>query len=323
MVFLGLLMAAVMPLLVISRSFPLAALALAVLAIGYKGAVPVSDALVSRILAGNRTNYGRIRVFGSIGFVCMALLLQFTALVDPSSPRSIALWIAIPALLFSLSVALIPGLLRVWPRQDDASGAEKTAVPVGKSGRISSVLGVFSSTYWAGIALIFLGFLGLTPSQRFFSLYVQDFLGLESYAGLWALAAAAEVPFMFLSGKFIRRYGTERIILVSLAAIALRNLVYAAFPTFGGAVAGQLFHSVCFGLFHPAAVVFVADRAPKRFMAVAMALYTSVSVGLASVLGNVAGGFVIDRLGYCALFVIFSAFPVMGMLLYAAFRRRG
>ena len=302
MVFLGVLMAAVLPPLVLFNNFWVTALVLALFAVGFKGAVPVADALVSRVLGDDRVNYGKVRVLGSIGFVCITLLFQFTPLVNPDSASSIAFWMGLPALLFALSVLVIPGLLRVWPRQDhaeassNATAGESSGVAVEASAGISasktadgssplpaspdagkkgalSVLSQFPFPFWAGIGLIFLGYLGMTPSQRFFSLYVREYLHLESYAGLWALSAAAEVPLMFLSGWFIRRYGTERILLVSLAAIAVRNLVYAAFPSFGGAVAGQLFHAICFGLFHPAAVVFVTERAPKRLMVVGMTLY--------------------------------------------------
>jgi PPP family 3-phenylpropionic acid transporter len=347
MVLLGVLMAAVLPPLVLVNKFWVTALVLALFAIGYKGAVPVADALVSRVLGDDRVNYGKVRVLGSIGFVCITLLFQFTPLVNPDSATSIAFWMGLPALLFALSVLVIPGLLRVWPRQETADAAsisssgkssiESAGVPASQTietspklqssqatgiKRAFSVLAQFPFPFWAGIGLIFLGYLGMTPTQRFFSLYVREYLHLESYAGLWALSAAAEVPLMFLSGWFIHKYGTERILVISLAAIAVRNLVYATFPTFGGAVAGQLFHAVCFGLFHPAAVVFVTERAPKRLMVVGMTLYSSVSVGVASVLGNVMGGFVIDTFGYIPLFTFFSVFPVVGLLAFFALRGR-
>lgn len=127
---------------------------------------------------------------------------------------------------------------------------------------------------------------------------------------------------MILSGKFIRKWGTERILLFSLFSISLRNIVYAVFPVFGGAVAGQLFHSVCFGLFHPAAVIFVSERTSKRLLVVGLTLYSSVSVGLAAVLGSILGGFVIDTLGYRALFFIFSSFPLIGIAIFLAYRKR-
>lgn len=349
MVLLGVLMAAVLPPLVLFNKFWVTALVLALFAVGFKGAVPVADALVSRVLGDDRVNYGKVRVLGSIGFVCITLLFQFTPLVNPDSASSIAFWMGLPALLFALSVLVIPGLMRVWPRQDpagesvNASAGEPIRVAAGESAGVSattarspellpspragikgalSVLAEFPFPFWAGIGLIFLGYLGMTPTQRFFSLYVREYLHLESYAGLWALSAAAEVPLMFLSGWFIRKYGTERILVLSLAAIAVRNLVYAAFPSFGGAVVGQLFHAICFGLFHPAAVVFVTERAPKRLMVVGMTLYSSVSVGIASVLGNVMGGFVIDAFGYIPLFTFFSVFPAVGLLAFFALRGR-
>lgn len=346
MVLMGALMLAVLPVLVVLRNVWITAAVLAVFAIGFKGAVPVADALVSRILGDNRTNYGRVRVLGSVGFVCITLLLQFTRLVDPMNPVSIAVWIAIPTVLFTLSVILIPGLLKRRPPSSvdvhatpvpapashvpTADGISHSGSPTSQSAdalrtgalaRGLTKIRAFPPSFWIGIALIFLAFFGMTPSQRFFSLYVQQYLHLQSYSGLWALSAAAEVPFMFLSGWFIRKYGTEKIIVVSLLAIMLRNLVYAAFPTFGGAVAGQLFHAICFGLFHPAAVVFVVERAPKHLVAIGMTLYTSVSVGIASVLGNVAGGIIIDTLGYRMLFVVFSVFPLIGIALFFALRK--
>ncbi len=310
MILMGVLMAAVLPPLVYFRNFWVSAAVLSLFAIGFKGSVPVADALVSRQLGKNNTNYGKVRVMGSVGFVFITLMLQFSRLLDTGSPPSIAFWIGFPSLLFSLSVILIPGMLKSSPHPPNADGPVILSDPVPAVKNRLSVLKEFPESFWIGIFLIFLGYLGLTPSQRFFSLYVQEYLHLESYAGLWALAAAAEVPLMFVSGKFIRRYGTEKILLLSLAAIMVRSLVYAVFPGFAGAVAGQLFHSICFGLFHPAAVVFVCERAPKRLVAVGLTLYSSVSVGIASVLGNVSGGYIIDSFGFRFLFVFFSVFPL-------------
>lgn len=297
----------VLPPLVLIRHFLVTAIFLGLLAVGFKGSVPLLDVLISRDLGDDTSNYGEIRVIGSIGFVFVALLLQFTSMVNPDSARSIASAIIVPSLLVIISMITIPKLLKRNPAPSIPE------VETGFIRRCREQLGHFPPAFWFGIFLIFLGFLGLTPSQRFFSLYVRDYLGMESYAGLWALSAAAEIPFMFFSGFFIRKYGTEKLLVVSLVAITVRNLVYALFPTFGGAVAGQLFHSVCFGLFHPAAVVFISERVPRRFLAVGLTLYTSFSMGLASVIGNVMGGFVIDWFGYRVLFVFFSFFPLIGI----------
>lgn len=333
-ILLTILMIIVLPPLVLFQNFFLSALFLGLLAVGFKGTVPLVDAMISRNMGSDNTNYGKIRVMGSIGFVFITLLLQFSRLINPDSAASIAGAIIIPALLVILSIMFIPGLLTVVPRSSEKSSSIAETQEIAVVNPILAAVLFFRSlparyitqfkklspAFWFGIFLIFLGFFALTPSQRFFSLYVRDFLGLESYAGLWALSAAAEIPFMFLSGYFIRKHGTEKLLVVSLAAITIRNLVYAVFPTFGGAVAGQLFHSVCFGLFHPAAVVFISERVPRRYLAVGLTLYTSFSMGLASVIGNVIGGFVIEFYGYRVLFTLFSFFPLIGIAAFFRFR---
>lgn len=338
MLLLTLLMVALLPPLAYLRNFWATAVFLALFAIGFKGVVPVSDALVSRLLGPAQEKYGRVRVLGSIGFVCVNLLLQFTGLVDSGDVRSIAFWIGLPALLFILSLLFIPGLMKRFPQNGHRDLSSAGPAPAVKSApreatgrqpfaetRLGRLLRVrsfaeFPASFWVGILLIFLGNLGMTPSQKFLSLYVKEYLGLDSYAGLWALSAAAEIPFMFLSDRFIKKFGPERILLVSLVAISVRHLVYAVFPSFSGAVAGQLFHSLCFGLFHPAAIVFISRRAPRRLIAVAMTLYTSVASGLAAVIGNVMGGFVIAAAGYPAMFVFFSFFPLLGVAVFWANR---
>lgn len=319
MVSLGLLMVILLPPLVYLPNFWITAILLSLFAIGFKGIVPVSDALVSRRLGPGNNGYGQIRVLGSIGFVFITLLLQFTQLINVDSPFSIALWIGLPSILFSLSIIVIPGLLKKIP---PVLHQTETTPDVALKENGLRVLKQFPFAFWIGIALIFLGFLGMTPFARFFSLYVQEFLHIQSYAGLWALAAAAEVPFMFFSGFFIKRYGAEKIIVLSLFAICIRNIIYVVFPTFGGAIAGQLLHSICFGLFHPAAVVFVCHHAPKKLIAVALTLYSSVAVGVGSVIGNVIGGMIIDSFGYQFLFIFFAIFPFLGILLYLFFKKR-
>ena len=116
MILCGAIMAVMPPLLIYVRNFWISAFALAVFAIGFKGAVPVSDALISRMLGTSNTNYGKIRVTGSIGFVFITLFLQITQLINTTSAASIALWLILPAFLFSLSVIVIPRIRSPMPR---------------------------------------------------------------------------------------------------------------------------------------------------------------------------------------------------------------
>jgi PPP family 3-phenylpropionic acid transporter len=52
-----------------------------------------------------------------------------------------------------------------------------------------------------------------------------------------------------------------------------------------------------------------------------MSLYLSLGTGLPTLLGTVAGGFIVDYYGFPTLFASFSVFAVAGVLLYLLTRK--
>ena len=83
-----------------------------------------------------------------------------------------------------------------------------------------------------------------------------------------------------------------------------------------------MLNTVTYGLYHPAAVVFVAQYAPKGKLMISMSLYSIFALGLASVLGNSLGGWMIDSFGYPAVFTTFAIFPLLGVLVYFFVRKK-
>jgi len=162
--------------------------------------------------------------------------------------------------------------------------------------------------------LIFLAFLGLVPCQRFFSLYVEEYVKIEASAGLWALSAMAEIPLLLISGKLIRSFDKERLLVVCLFSIVIRNCCYIFIPGIVGAVGGQLLHSLSFGLFHPLGVLLCVLHSRGNTVT-AMTFFTSAN-GVAYIIGSMIGGYIIEYLGYPALFLLFSVFPAIGIGFY-------
>jgi PPP family 3-phenylpropionic acid transporter len=262
LILLAVMMVLVLPPLVAFPSFWVTAAALMVFAVGFKGTVPVVDAFVSRSLGPKATNYGKVRELGP-WFRLHHAAVQFTRLIDPASPKSIALWWAYRP-RFSPSPFFYPGSSSV----SAAIGARGERHPR-RRGRASIIPAPWCSgiaslsrpwllaSFWIGISLFFLGFLGMTPSQRFFSLSFRSTSACAPTPA-WALTAAAEVPSCSSRSGLSaashrahhpRLFGRDR----------ARNLVYAAFPSFGGAVAANS-STRCASPFPSRAVVFVTER---------------------------------------------------------------
>ena len=204
---------------------------------------------------------------------------------------------------------------------------EKPKIPRGVFGTIarafSLFFGQFSPYYWLVLALIFLTMFGQAPTNHFFSMYVREYLHSDAAGFLWVLSALSEIPFMFFSNRFIRRYGSVKLLLFCSAASSVRNLVYVCFPSVAGAAAAQLFNSVTFGLFHPAAVMFAAQHARRKEQYVlSQLLYSICAIGTAKILASALGGIVVHRFGYGFLYASYSAFPLAGILLFAVLNKR-
>ena len=321
--FLSVLLCVTIPWLGVAYNFWFAALILVLVAVGFKSLVPISDGYISILLGKNTERYGHVRVVGSISFVVMALFLQYSNVIDTKSPKSIVFWFWIPAFALALILLFSKNLRKhicnenVVQKSDVLQNKSVVQTESSKFGfkNLKKQLKEFSPVFYWGIFLIFLQSVGMVPSQKFFSLYVRDELHLNSFALFWAIAAFVEIPFMFFSGGIIKRLTPVFVIKLGLVAVVVRNLIYLFFPSFTGVVFAQLCHAVSFGLFHPAAVIFVAQGIPANQRVLGMTLYSSVALGLSSVLGTMLGGWLIESGGYSLLFIVCASFPFLGLVL--------
>jgi len=305
------IMAAVLPLAVSSQPL-ISAILVAVLAIGYRSAMPLTEALAT-INLGEGGNYGRIRVTGSVAFVFFVLLLQWIPVLPPDSPKNIAFWTIVTSMLAIVVVFLMPSeyttrkLTPEQPPSDIATGGAVRETVKKKP--------IWTPFFIVGLISISLNRLAMTPVNSFFSLFLVEYVQWDAVGLMWALASAAEIPFMFFSFRLIRRFGTMPILAFTGAILALRLLIYALFPFKAGIITAQLLHSFCYGLFHPAAVAFITDCVPPEKRSFGMSLYMSLGGGIPTLIGNFIGGFIIDYSGYRQLFGFFAIFAVLGTVI--------
>ncbi|MDR3145658.1 MAG: MFS transporter [Treponema sp.] len=291
----------------------LSALFLALFAVGFRSTVPLLDA-VTTINLGASGNYGRIRTLGSISFVMMVLFFQWTPVLRPNTPIHIALWISVTSALAIIPVFLLP---------DRYAETAKTSVHTGKIRRTQKT-GLWSPLLVLGIGMIAMSRLAISPIYSFFPLYLTEYLNWDVVGLLFALASASEIPCMFLSNRLIRRFGPLRLLMIAAVAIGVRMGILAFFPYRFAIVASQMLHSLCFGLFHPAAVAFISGCVPPERRAMGMSLYLSIGTGLPAFFGNILGGYLVDHRGYHALFGTFALFtlPAIGLYFFISHYRR-
>ena len=300
---------------------PLAsALLLAILAFGFKSNVSLLDA-VTTIQIGPTGNYGKIRVWGSIGFVITTLYLQWTPVFQPVSAEHIAFWIMlistaliVPILILPLAARGTPGIGKSVTNSEAGEIDEslQESRPAGKK-----ILTVY---FIAGFMLIFFSRFSMAAFYTYFPLYLTEIIQWNAIGLMFALATSTEIPCIFFSKLLIRRFGSLPLLAVSAFAVSIRLMLWALFPIKPVIVVTQLLHSLCFGFYYPAAIDFISRVFPPEKRGVGMSIFLAFGSGLSALIGNMTGGVIVDAAGYRSLFAIYAAVSGAAVLVYGVLR---
>ena len=253
--------------------------------------VPLSEALLAQLLSTARgvdpARYGRVRMWGSIGFIASVTL--FGALLE-------RLGIAIfPAFVAAMNGLLLVAALRLPAGREEVRHAAP-APAVWPTLRRPAVAWFFASVFFTVLAH--------TSLYAFFSLYcVEQGYGKAAVGALWAVSVAMEVAAFATQGRWypwLTPLGWLRVV----AWVSVLRFVATAG---GGAsawvlVLAQAAHAVTFAAHHATCIGLVQRHFPDRLRSRGQALYTTLGYGLSGVLGGVGGGWLISQVGFAAVF---------------------
>jgi PPP family 3-phenylpropionic acid transporter len=283
-------------------------------AFSFRATSPLLDAAAT-IFIGASGNYGRLRAVGSISFIAMTLFLQWGPFLKPDNAANISFWIALTSAAAVVPVLFMRKTLgkRENPphKRADKDGNRETHFP----------RRIWTPAFFVGLSVIFLCRLAMSAVYTFFPLYLTEYMRWNVVGAMFALATTFEVPCMFISSRLIRRFGPLPLLALSAAGISLRLGIYALFPIKACIIAAQSLHSLCFGIFHPAAVAFIAESVPPEKRALGMSLYLSLGSGLPALIGNVLGGIIVEHSGYSRLFAVYSSFTLVAIVVFFVFQK--
>jgi len=221
--------------------------------------------------------YGRLRLWGSIGFIAMVLFAG-----ELFQRKGIELYPIVGAVILTF-LALVTFRLHE-PKMERRKMVK---------GELLMVL-FNPDVRWFLLSGFFMIF-AHAALYVFYSLYLAD-LGYDKFQiGLfWALGVAAEVIFFYFQSKVLSRLDAEVVLQIAFGIGVLRFILMAFFPLTWVLILAQLMHAGTFGAHHSAATKLLQRWFTGPLQARGQALMATVSYGLGGTLGGLLAGWLWD-----------------------------
>lgn len=264
----------------------------------WSASLPLVEAITLGHLGGSPAGYGRIRLWGSIGFIIAVVVLGY---VLDYAPLTVLLWavlgLKVGILLFS---RFIP----------DASALPYLTdhVPVWHILRQPHVIALLAACFLMASAH--------GAYYTFYSIYLVEHGYSKAAVGwLWALGVVCEIIMFLLMPRLTARLGLRHLLLISFALAAFRFFIIGWWATLSVVVVlAQTLHAASFGSYHVAAVAVIHQYFRGRHQAKGQGLYISVSYGLGGTFGGIMSGYAWDALGASWAFTLCAACALLGFL---------
>jgi len=250
--------------------------------------VPVAPLLDSYgMTLGDRfgLSYGSLRVWGSIGYMALVLILGWLM-----GDRVSALLLGAHAACLGLTLLSVFGLPHL---------AERRPRPL--LGGLSEIRR--NGPLMVLLAVAYLMSSGSAVMNVFLGIHMEDLDGTSSLVGpAFAISAASELPIVAFGGWFLVRLGATRLIGLAIIVYAVRFIAFSAITAPEWILPVQALHGLSYGAFLMASVTLAHRLAGRGHAATAQALLTAMSFGFGSITGSLAGGALLDRIGTVGLF---------------------
>lgn len=253
--------------------------------------MPMSEAALAHLVSTDQgfdaRRYGRVRLWGSLGF----LVTAFVAGVwfEHQGMQSFPVWAVASLLVLNLSVWCLPNRKELIQHDE----VRPPVMPVLRQRQVQ--------WFFAAVFFHVLSHIGI---YVFFSLYLDELGYSKTMIGvMWAVSVAAEIVWFFTQSRWLPAFSLSTWMLICSSVMVLRMaLTTWAAHWLWVLLFAQLLHAVTFATQHTVCIALLSHHFPGRLRGRGQALYASIGYGVPGVLGALGGGALSDALGLSAVY---------------------
>lgn len=274
---------------------------MAVFAAAYNAIMPQFEAMTLAHLGPRRSLYGRIRVWGSVGF---ALTVTGAGVLIDQLGYAVLPWVLLPLFLVLFAVA--------WINHDPEGMSDTARVPLAAVWQRSRDPSVVRLLMLALLMQVAHG-----PYYVYFAIYLEhQGFGASWVGAYWAVGLALEIGIFLIMPQILARFDARWLLAACALAGALRWAVVAWLPTqIPLMLLAQAAHALTFGVFHATTMQILSGHFPGRLGGHGQGLLYGISSGFGGVIGALAAGAAWRYLGPSAAFLMAMVVSLLAIAL--------
>lgn len=281
-------------LLAIPHSFYILLVMLMLFAFFSAPVMPLVDNATLAALGDHKDHYGRIRLWGAMGWGVAAPVIGY--LTESAGLRwAFGGYVLLMGLgvLVALQLSIRSPHINVLVSQD--------------------IRVVLQDPRWRIFLIVaFVGGILLSAIGSFLFIYLQDIGAHKTLLGFTlTVATLSELPVLYFSSVFLKRWGMLNLMIVALFFFAIRASAYSFISMPWMALPIQLLHGLTFSLMWVAGISYADRIAPQGMSATAQGLFSGVTLGVGSAAGSLLGGFLFDAVGAIWMFRVMAGIAAL------------
>jgi MFS family permease len=266
--------------------------------------IPLSDTIIFHHIS-DRRHYGKIRVWGTLGWISAAIFLGFFIMRNSGSFNA--------AFLISSVISLILGFFVFTIPRTAVRGYRREFLP------LSSIRVLLKPQILFLTVITFLIFF----ADRFYfygsSPYLQS-LGIEEkfIMPFLSIGQILEIFAMLTLGFFLTKYSAKKILLFGILVNGMRYGLFLFFDTKLMAIFAVACHGLAYTFIFSTIFIFLDYQSDSESRAGVHQLFRIIYLGFGTLAGNLTAGFVQDNLNIANDYKVFWLIPMtLSFLVFA------
>ena len=265
---------------------------------------PFADNATMHMLADQKEMYSRVRLGATIGF---GLTASIAGIFVQNYGLKAAFWGG--SFFFFLGFLVTQKLVHGQPEEKKTEG---------------QIWALLKNPRWLLFLVIaFAGGAAVAAYNNYLFPYMKELGASEATMGLaLTIGMFAEIPILFFGNRLIKRLGSYRLLMLSIAATGLRMLLFAATDQPNFVLAAQLLNGLTYPIMWVAGVSYADEHAPEGMSATAQGIFTAMVLGFGTAAGGFIGGPLLENAGGRSLYLVFGIAVLSIATIVALVQRR-